>query len=651
MAVASVQLFVERGERTGVQLETAVLPEVARICHFLEGIPLALELAASWVDRLAVATIYDVIVSNLNQLCTQMGDVPLRHRSMRSVFEVSWGLLGKGEQHVLVRLSAFQGGFRGEAAISIVAATPASLQALLQASLIRHEETGRYTIHELLRQFAGEKWGQLEAEAPIQQAHSRYFLTWLADQEAGLNGPEPQKVTAVLRQDLANIRQAWQWAVAFQMAAEIKAAVYSLVAYLEIEGLLSEGQQMLENAIQTLRSTQEAGSLPRLLIGQSKLLSRMGRYGQAEQRLQEALPLALRQEEALDIGHGYLTWSSVTLHRGDYQRAVHYAREVLALAESESLPSLKATSLTMLAQAQMHLGEKEAVVEPLFRQALALFEALGDRRQIARALNMLAGLTSKAGRYNQARRYWRQALDMLVAVGERAAASAMLNNLGGSYAHLGSFDRARSYYQQSCQWAIEAGLDIRNMYSGLAYLELMAGNVARAEEYGRQALQGVHEAGLLLSEVHTLVEFGPVLLAQEKWSEAVEVYQRVLHLSQTLGEHYLIADAMTGLAQAALSQGQLADALHWVETMLVQDGEETLAGAYDSYMAYLICYRVLKAHDDPRAKEILAVANGRLQDLLADLEEELRPGFLSHPVNQALLTAQPRGLETRKLSS
>lgn len=123
-AVPSVQLFVERGERMGVRLETAVLPDVARICQFLGGIPLALELAATWVDQLPVSTIHDAIISNLNMLHSHMRDVPSRHHSMRAVFEVSWNLLGNVERNVLARLSIFQGGFTAEAAAFVAAAMP-----------------------------------------------------------------------------------------------------------------------------------------------------------------------------------------------------------------------------------------------------------------------------------------------------------------------------------------------------------------------------------------------------------------------------------------------------------------------------------------------------------------------------------------------
>jgi tetratricopeptide (TPR) repeat protein len=496
------------------------------------------------------------------------------------------------------------------------------LAALVQASIIRHEENGRYTIHELLHQFAAEKWRQLEADSAIQQAHSRYFLTWLADQEAGLNGPQPQIVMALLRQELANIRQAWGWAVTFEMTAEIKTAVYSLVAYLEIAGLLPEGQKMLEQAILALRHTQGDYSLPRLLVGQSKLLARMGRYGDAEQRIQEAVSLALRHEEALDIGNGYLTWASIILLQGDYQAAARYTHEALLVAESESLPRLKAASLNIQAHTQVRLGEREEVVKPLYQQALIMFQELGDRRQMGWVLNQLGGLALNWGKYNQAKRYWQQALDLFIAVGEQAAMSVLSNNLGDIYIRLGCFEKAKACYQQSWQMAVDTGTNPTATLSGFCGVELMAGNLAVAEEYGRRGLQAACQTNRRVQEAYSLVELGPVLLAREKWPEVADLYHRVIHLSTTLGDPYLMVDGMAGLAQAALCQDQQAEALEWVNCILAQNDWETLGGAYDPFMVYLICYRVLTAYDDARAGEILAVANGRLQGLLAELDEE-----------------------------
>lgn len=445
-----------------------------------------------------------------------------------------------------------------------------------------------------------------------------------------------------MRQDLANIRQAWQWAVSFDMVAEIKAAVYSLLTFLEIESLIPESQQMLEQAIQALRQSTRANDiLPRLLVGQTRLFSHMNLFAEAEQHIEEAMPLALRNGDALDIANAYLAWASTALMLGNYHQSAGYAREAFSMAKSESLRRLEGISLNLEAHAQVRLGAREEVVEPLYQQALATFEELDDRRQMGRVLNQLGGLALNWGKFNQARRYWEQALELFVTIGDKVSVSNLANNVGDIYIRLGCFEKAKTYYEQSWQLALDTGTTGgSSALSGLGCAELMLGNLAAAEKYGRRALQAMRETNSPVHEAYGLAEFGPVLLVQARWAEAADVYHRIIQLATTLSEPYLIVDGMAGLAQIAFCQGQLGEALYRVEHILAHNDWPTLGGAYDPYAAYLICYRILKAHNDPRAEEILAVAYGRLQALLADLEkEDLRHCFLAHPVYNVLLTA------------
>jgi predicted ATPase len=153
---SAATLFVQCAQRIQPDFEITEeeKPAVARICHMLEGIPLAIELAAAWVGMLTCREIADEIESNIDILTTTMRDIPERHRSMRATFDHSWRLLSNAERDVLRRLSVFRGGFYRHAAEIIAGASLSSLASLVFKSLVRRTGNGRYDLHEVIRQYA-----------------------------------------------------------------------------------------------------------------------------------------------------------------------------------------------------------------------------------------------------------------------------------------------------------------------------------------------------------------------------------------------------------------------------------------------------------------------------------------------------------------
>ncbi|HEX6384700.1 MAG TPA: BTAD domain-containing putative transcriptional regulator, partial [Anaerolineae bacterium] len=178
----SVRLFAERAARTATDFRLAEqLVDVADICRLVAGLPLAIELAAASARRLSCAEIAAALRENMNLLATKRRDVPARQRSMRAVFEYSWQLLDEAEQRVLAQLSVFRGGFSQEAACAVILEPAWRLNGLERHSLLKQDEQGRYRLHALLSEYAGEKLAQLAA-APgreptnAAQRHSAYYL-------------------------------------------------------------------------------------------------------------------------------------------------------------------------------------------------------------------------------------------------------------------------------------------------------------------------------------------------------------------------------------------------------------------------------------------------------------------------------------------
>ncbi|HKQ03008.1 MAG TPA: BTAD domain-containing putative transcriptional regulator, partial [Actinomycetes bacterium] len=208
---AAVELFAERARRVraGFSLEDEG-PAVAAICRLVEGLPLAIELAADLARTLPCQVIADKLVSDLNLLQTTSATVPPRHRSMRSVIEASWRLLDAGQQQAVARLSVFRGGFDAAAADAVAGADPAMLSALVERSLVDRADGGRYGLHELLRQFATERLEAAGDAAATRRAHAGYYAGFLAARHDRLADALDTAVLAEVDPETANLRAAWQ---------------------------------------------------------------------------------------------------------------------------------------------------------------------------------------------------------------------------------------------------------------------------------------------------------------------------------------------------------------------------------------------------------------------------------------------------------
>ena len=206
---AATQLFAQRARQVQAKFVLEEHAEAVKaICQLVEGMPLGLELAATWLRAMTCAQIAARMSATLDFLVTPLRNVPERHRSLHLVFEQSWNLLSSIENNVLMRLSVFQGGFDLEAAEQVAGASLHILANLIDKSLLRLNTSGRYDLHELLRQFAAEKLlATGEVETTIQQ-HIAYFMSLAEQAEAHKFGAGQIVWFDRLESELDNLRSA-----------------------------------------------------------------------------------------------------------------------------------------------------------------------------------------------------------------------------------------------------------------------------------------------------------------------------------------------------------------------------------------------------------------------------------------------------------
>ncbi len=214
---SAIRLFIERARQIQPDFRLAEhRAAVIRICQQLEGIPLAIELAAGWIRTLDCDTIAHEIQKDLDFLTSRERNIPERHRSMRAVYNHSWRLLFEDERRVFQNLSVFHGGFTRAAAETVATASLTVLAALVDKSLVRQDAADRYDIHELLRQYGAELLAEYGEADAVAARHARYFADFMDDCQAQVKGPQQLAVLDRIEADFENIRAAWSYAVAHQ---------------------------------------------------------------------------------------------------------------------------------------------------------------------------------------------------------------------------------------------------------------------------------------------------------------------------------------------------------------------------------------------------------------------------------------------------
>ncbi|HET9223227.1 MAG TPA: BTAD domain-containing putative transcriptional regulator, partial [Roseiflexaceae bacterium] len=259
---SSVRLFVDRAGRSAGEFALTAdnSQAVVDICRLNDGLPLGIVLAASQLYSRSPHAVALAIRENVETLAISMRDLPPRQRSIRAVFEWSWSLLTLKEQSILAQVSVFRGGFAQAAAEVVVGATAAELAALADKSLLRVSDTGRYEIHELLRQLAAKKLDALGAGAAIADRHAAFYLEFVGRREPALYGTEPQQTQAQIRDELDNIRAAWHWVVQEARIDHLARGAPGLVAFYTITGLFQEGERAFDLAATRVQGLVEAAA-------------------------------------------------------------------------------------------------------------------------------------------------------------------------------------------------------------------------------------------------------------------------------------------------------------------------------------------------------------------------------------------------------
>jgi len=400
-----VALFVAlaRRVRRGFVLTEKNQTEVARICRAVDGMPLGIELAAAWVQVLSCGEIADQIERNVDFLATTRRDMPERHRSLRAAFDYSWKLLSEKEQNVLRRLSVFRGGFQRDAAEYVAGASLALLSSLISKSLVLRTKTGRYDLHELVRQFAKARLetnfddsntGQDRSRIfETHRAHASYYLTLAEESGTQLFGMQQAAWKERLEQEHDNIRAALEWLLKDDnpdptWRTEVMLRIVAPLHRFWHGRYGNEGRRWLERGLALEATLAVRVPTPVRIIAletASRLAEMQGDYDAAQAMLYEGLSLAKEIKNPAITANVLDSLGDLAWLQGKFVQAEGFYEDCLALRRPSGNPSKIALALISIGNAAVE-REDYARAENVFTEGLTIGREARDMRSIAMAL-------------------------------------------------------------------------------------------------------------------------------------------------------------------------------------------------------------------------------------------------------------------------
>jgi len=737
---SAMQLFAQVARRVRPDFSSD-RNAIEQICRLVDGMPLAIELAASWARSLSGPEIAQEIRRDFGFLQTRLRDLPEQHRSLQAVFASSWAMLNDEERKCLRQLAVFHGGFEHEAAAAVSGATPALLAALVDKSWLRQDQRNqeiRYGLHDLVQRYAAR---QLEDEPQLKSAaqtrHAEYYTAWIGQQLAALKGNDQRPALHKIGIEIENARAAWSWSITNGSTAGIDLAWESLFLFHDLQGWFAEGESafgqlaqafeqaqdpagrimrgrglacqgwfasklgqvllarmLLGQGLAVLQSTEARYDLALALCNQAVILMNLGLAGSAKEPFNASLSIfqELGDQERIVMTLNYL--GHVSYRLGNTLDALRYCQAGLELARSNQLRQREADCLHSLGDICVHIsqiseaseyykqsleryqqvndpqglsdtlvdlgmctcvqGQYEAALDYLTRalpikqnigdrpgealalmklghvtqkqdhpdlslqhyeQGLSIVRETGDRRTEGELFVGLSTLASRQGDWATGMSRIRQGLEIFKEIGDRVAYADGLESLARMSLEQGDFSTAQAQFEETMaisnetgyQWGTSAAL------LGLGERSYHCGDAQTARIYARQALQQAAEMQIRPLQAGALLLLGHTLSAPEEQSEALESYQGALDIYQALGRPQNACEALAGLANLALTQGDLMRANELVAEILNLLETNSLDGSNNPLQVYLTCYRVLCAAQDARAAELLNAGYELLQ--------------------------------------
>ncbi|RPI79069.1 MAG: tetratricopeptide repeat protein, partial [Desulfobacteraceae bacterium] len=458
----AVQLFLQSVQRIhpGFSLSAAERPFVARICRFLEGMPLGLELAATWARMLSSREIASEVERNSGFLATTLSDIPERHRSLQKVFDYSWQLLSEEEKIVLKRLSVFRGGFGKEAAEKVGRVSLQMLMALINKSFLYRNRNGRFEMLEVIRQFIKEQIPPaVENPEEIQIRHADYYMRFLSQRDQPAKISQYKRAMDEIGMEIENIRAGWQWSVLNKNTTMISQYLDSLFFYYELKGWYFYGEDALAKAVVVLQYSYDLqaelkGVIAKALSAQGWLCHFSTHFQKAKGLLQTSISIFEQLKMKPELGTAFFRLGHVLYDIGQLKHAEEWINKGLSVfKEINDVQGLWAC-VKNIGNIRL-ISEAYAEAKSLYGQCLNAYRAMGDSYHAAGVLLNLGILMELQEQFHEAKRFYGESLLCYREIGDQTRMSICLTDLGFAHYYCDEYPEAEAYFKESLQIALK----------------------------------------------------------------------------------------------------------------------------------------------------------------------------------------------------
>jgi predicted ATPase len=566
----ALQLFLERARQADGDfiLTEEQKPYAIRICELVEGLPLGIEPAATWVRMLSPKEIVKEIEKGIEFLASTMRDLPDRHRSIQAVYDYSWELLTEEEKQVLKKLSVFEGGFTRRNSERVAGASMATLMSLADKSHLRNPQEGRYAMHALSRQYAFARLQEdpLEEERAL-SAHAEAYAEMLNKWLIPLKGGQRAEALQMIGEEIENIRAAWDWMVLEGRLDLITPSIEPLWLYYDLRNWFQEGFDTFSKATGALKNLklQKKGPdkdncIAKLLTRQAWHAWRLGRYDEADVHIRRALELQIDgdlPEQALNKHiSGIIAYS-----QGNLDRAKENLSEGLDLWRESKEPWGEAMTLFYLSLVNHARGEYGDAQQP-YQRGVDLFRDVGYQFGATFSHTSLGNVVRTLGDFMEAKKLCMASLKIRREMDDPWGIAACLDSLGVVESGLGELDEAMKAGLESLEIRTSLG-DKRGMgtsLNNLGHITYLRQEFSQAKRYGEEGLQIRRDLGNRKGMAASLNFLGTVALAMDDLPAAKEYVNESLSIRSELGEKVGIIDSQNNLGKIALAMDDAEDA-------------------------------------------------------------------------------------------
>lgn len=525
MRFESVRLFVDRAAHVDstFSLTTENADAVARICSRLDGIPLAIELAAARIRAFSPQAIAERLDDRFTFLTGGSRTALPRQQTLKALVDWSYDQLDDVERTLLRRLSVFAGGFNLESVEGVCLGDELRagshidlVSALVDKSIVVFEEGSggaRYFLRETIRDYSGDRLGESGEAEVTRDSHLEWFLS-LAERS------EPDVTTSgwlqAMEDDHDNLRAALQWAIRREFADAALRLTGALARLWTTHGHLSEGRRWLEEAL-------ASGTEPAPAV----------------------------RAKALNAA-GALAWM-----QGDHNAAITKYEEALALRRSLADPAGIAATLANLGIVSYSQGQY-AEARSRYEESLKIWREIGDSQGIARSLDNLGNLAQEEGDYVEAQRLYEESLDISRRLQDKWLIARSLNNLGEVALLRGDLRRARETFDEDLELSKELGDKwvMGRALNNCAEIDRMQGNLGAAKKLFEQSLDLSRELGDKQSSASSLGGLAEVAREDGDPEHAIALHRESLRARQELDDKPGIAGSLEGFGSVLADVGR-----------------------------------------------------------------------------------------------